>query len=107
MRVALVTNLYPPIQTGTAHWTRELAHHLSRAGHSVTVVTCAPRATAHDHPAQDGPVTVYRLPSRRLPASQLLLGFDEFYIANTAANRQRMRKIMERHEIELTHQCGH
>jgi glycosyltransferase involved in cell wall biosynthesis len=107
MRVALVTNLYPPIQTGTAHWTRELAHHLCRAGHSVTVIACATDAISLDQPLHDGPVTVYRLPSRRLPASQLLLGFDEFYIANTAANRDRMRMIMERHQIELAHQCGH
>ena len=41
MRIALVTNLYPPIQTGTAHWTRELAYHLARAGHAVVVITCA------------------------------------------------------------------
>jgi glycosyltransferase involved in cell wall biosynthesis len=108
MRVALVTNLYPPIQTGTAHWTRELAHHLCRAGHSVTVIACAAGAKSPlDEPAHDGPVTVYRLPSRRLRASQLLLGFDEFYIANTAANRRRMREILQRHEIELAHQCGH
>jgi glycosyltransferase involved in cell wall biosynthesis len=106
MRVALVTNLYPPIQTGTAHWTRELAHHLCRAGHSVTVIACATRATSLE-PAQDGPVTVYRLPAHRLRASNLLLGFDEFYIANTAANRHRMREILEGHEIELAHQCGH
>ena len=107
MRVALVTNLYPPIQTGTAHWTRELAHHLCRAGHSVIVIACATGATSLESVAHDGPVTVYRLPARRLRASQLLLGFDEFYLANTAANRRRMREIMEEQRIELAHQCGH
>jgi len=106
MRIALVTNLYPPIQTGTAHWTRELAHHLARSGHTVVVITCGVERVAEEF-EQDDAVAVYRLPSRRLLASRLLLGFDEFYLANTRGNRQRMADIMARHAIEVVHQCGH
>lgn len=107
MRIALVTNLYPPIQTGTAHWTRELAHHLSRAGHSVIVIACAADPQLASVPESDGPVTVYRLLARRLRASRLLLGFDEFFVANTAANRRRMIEILTAHDVQIVHQCGH
>jgi len=106
MRIALVTNLYPPIQTGTAHWTRELARHLARANHHVVVITCASEGAA-EYLENRGPVTVYRLPARRLAASRMLLGFDEFYLANTRRNRRRMSEIIAAHDIDVVHQCGH
>jgi len=107
MRIALVTNLYPPIQTGTAHWTQELARHLSRCGYTVTVIACGAASGPMAPPEIDGAAAVYRLPARRLRASRLLLGFDEFYISNTKANRRRIIDILRERRIQIVHQCGH
>jgi glycosyltransferase involved in cell wall biosynthesis len=107
MRIGLVTNLYPPIQTGTAHWTRELAQHLSARGHSVVVITCRTDGAASPSVAREHGATVHRLPARRLQTTRLLLGFDEFYIANSAGNRALMQDIVASERLELLHQCGH
>jgi len=105
MNIALVTNLFPPIQTGTAHWVKELAYHLTRVGHHVVVVTCRLAHEVHSE-IVDG-YKVFRLPSYRLPVTKLALGFEQFYLGYLPGNRQRLEEILVQERVEIVHQCGH
>jgi glycosyltransferase involved in cell wall biosynthesis len=105
MRIALTTNLFSPIQTGTAHYTRELAQNLVQAGHHVIVITCNLDATFHEE-ILDG-YRVFKLPSFHLPVSKITFGFEQFYLGYIPGNSRRIEEILNQEQIELVHQCGH
>ncbi|SFD08302.1 glycosyltransferase family 4 protein [Streptomyces aidingensis] len=75
MRVAIVTESYPPDVNGVAHCALQTALHLSRRGHDPLVIAPAPAGTpAHDPatrppagPADDLPAPVVRIPALPLP----------------------------------------
>lgn len=107
MRIAFVTNLYPPIQTGSAYWTREAAVTLAARGHHVIVITCAPGSSG---PTVErlGEVKVYRLPTAfHFPALKIFLNFDQFYLLANRSNLRRVRGILRDERIEVIHQAGH
>lgn len=106
MRIAFVTNLYPPIQTGSAYWTQEAATVLAARGHHVIVVTCHPAAATRTEEV-DG-VRVYRLPATfHFPRWMLFLNFDQFYLMVGWRNARRFRDILRRERIDVIHQAGH
>jgi glycosyltransferase involved in cell wall biosynthesis len=105
MRIAFVTNLYPPIQTGSSYWTQDAATVLAKRGHEVSVITCAPGAERVEE--VDG-VRVYRLPSGfHLPRWGLFLRFDQFYLMSGNRNARRVQQILRDERIEIIHQAGH
>lgn len=105
MRLALVTNLYPPIQTGTSYYAQALAHAMRDRGHDVLVVTC--RAGGEPvETAVDG-VRVVRLPALRLPPNRAMLNFDEFKLATRPGLVSRLAALLREHGAEIVHQCGH
>jgi len=105
MQIALVTNLFPPIQTGTSHWVKELAHHLSLSGHHVIVITCSLNRNFSVENI-DG-CQVYRLPAYHLPVSKLALGFEQFYLGNLPGNGKLVEEILVQEQVNIVHQCGH
>ncbi|MCZ4103282.1 glycosyltransferase family 1 protein [Streptomyces sp. So13.3] len=64
MRVAIVTESFPPDLNGVAHCALRTAEHLARRGHEPLVI--AP-AGPNDIPAGDDPCPVIRVPSLPLP----------------------------------------
>jgi glycosyltransferase involved in cell wall biosynthesis len=50
MRILVFNPSYPPVACGVGAYTRGLATALVRAGHDVTVITCAPSTTMADGP---------------------------------------------------------
>ncbi len=65
MRIALVSDPYPPRVGGIETQVRNLGQALSRAGHDVTVITATPSGDQRgDHTEWDGPVLVRRLTAR-------------------------------------------
>jgi glycosyltransferase involved in cell wall biosynthesis len=105
VKIGIVTNLFPPIQTGSSFWARELAASLAAEGDEVVVITCGfeSKATIEEY----GKVIVYRLPViMPLPQINLFLNFEQFYLLSSAANRDRMKSIFREHRIEVVHQCG-
>lgn len=71
MNILIVSGMFPPMRTGTAFYTQNLAAELQRQGHAVEVVTLG---TASSHATENG-LTVHRLPAWRLP----LAGFFKHY----------------------------
>lgn len=105
MKIAYVTNFFPPVQTGTAYYVLELAAEMAKRGHTVIVLTVSPRGEFVEEHV--GEIHVYRLPSIRIPTSVLLMGFDEFYFTKNALIKGMVIDILRQNKIEVVHQCGH
>jgi glycosyltransferase involved in cell wall biosynthesis len=107
MRIAFITNLFPPIQTGSAYWTQQALIALATRGHQVIVITCDPRA-AQEKVDLIGDARVYRLPTLlHFPKLSFFLGFDQFYLMASPKNARRVEEILRRENIEIIHQAGH
>ena len=61
MNIAIVTNFFPPIQTGSCFWAMNLARAHRKAGDDVVVVTIGTGEQVLTETIDD--VTVYRLPA--------------------------------------------
>ncbi|MDK1474768.1 glycosyltransferase family 1 protein [Streptomyces sp. 549] len=95
MRVALVTESYPPDVNGVAHCAVQTARHLVRRGHDVLVVAPAP-APGTDLP-QDGPAPVVHIPSLPLP------GYPQVRVALPG---RRLRAALAAHRPDVVHLAG-
>ena len=72
MRICMFNNLFPPVKSGSSHFTVTLSRNLVARGHQVTVVTARLPGTA-DVEDLDG-ITVHRLPCFMLPAMEIAHG---------------------------------
>ncbi len=104
MNIAYVTNFFPPTQTGTAHYTADLAQAVAKLGHKVTVVcpSVEPLYRPHISETMLGDVRVISIPSFKLPRIGLLMGFDNFRI--TAGSLLSIAHLLQ---ADIIHQCGH
>ncbi|MFF2808747.1 glycosyltransferase family 4 protein [Streptomyces sp. NPDC058000] len=95
MRVALVTESFPPDVNGVAHCALETARHLVRRGHEPLVIAplanSAPAAAPH---AQESPCPVVRVPSMPLP------GYPQVRIALPG---RRLSAALDGHRPDLVH----
>jgi len=106
MRVALITNFFPPIQTGSSHWAKDWASWFAKSVGEVIVITAsqANKVTASE---EDG-IVVYRLPAiLRLPRLRFFMNFDQFYLMKSRANSEALKDIIKNHRIDLLHQSNH
>ncbi len=94
MRVAIVTESFPPDVNGVAHCALRTAEHLLRRGHDPLVVTPAgPRPAV---PEQD-PCPVVRVPSLPLP------GYPQVRVALPG---RRTAGALAAHRVDLVHLAG-
>ncbi|MBS38975.1 MAG: hypothetical protein CMO26_24020 [Thiotrichales bacterium] len=106
MNIAIVTNFFPPIQTGSCFWAMNLARAHRKAGDDVVVVTIGTGEQVLTETIDD--VTVYRLPAVwKLPKLQFFLNFDSFYLINDRRNRESLGTILRDHQVEIVHQSNH
>jgi glycosyltransferase involved in cell wall biosynthesis len=86
VNILIVSGMYPPIRTGTAFYTRNLAHALQSHGHQVEVVTLGDAGTV----IEEG-LTIHRLAAFGLP----LAGFFKHFrlCAWNPANWWRLYRI--------------
>ncbi|MEO8360114.1 MAG: glycosyltransferase family 4 protein [Vicinamibacteria bacterium] len=105
MRICYLANLFPPVQTGTSYYTRQLTDAMVAAGHEVLVITCAEGRIGSDSVEQG--VRVIRLPSRGVPRLALFQGFDRFRLAWTPRNYRQVEKAARAFRPDLIHACGH
>jgi glycosyltransferase involved in cell wall biosynthesis len=106
MRVALVTNFYPPIQTGSSFWAKDWSVWFSRLGGELVVITGGEgrKVTVSE---EDGIIT-YRLPATyKLPRMNFFLNFDAFYLLTSYSNIQTIKSILLDHRIDVAHQSNH
>jgi phosphatidylinositol alpha 1,6-mannosyltransferase len=96
MRLALVSESFPPDVNGVAHCALQVARHLVRRGHDPLVV--APEAPAADAPSwgtdADVPCPVVRIPSVPFP------GYRQVRVALPT---RRLAPVLAAHGTELVH----
>ncbi|WP_405689324.1 glycosyltransferase family 4 protein [Streptomyces sp. NBC_00057] len=104
MRVAIVTESFPPDINGVAHCTLQTARHLAGRGHEPLVVapatagaTTTPRSDLSDAFEADAPCPVVRVPSLPLP------GYPQVRVALPS---RRLTAALTAHRAELVHLAG-
>lgn len=104
-RLGFITNLFPPIQTGTSFYVDQLSALMASRGHHVLVISCGDQPEPYEE--QRGNVHVLRLPSFAAPRTPLLLGFDAFRLGWSPRNVRYALDALSAHRIEMIHTCGH
>jgi len=94
VKIAIITESFPPDVNGVAHCVLRVAEHLVRRGHSPMVIAPRP-AGAQPSPDSSLPYPVVRVPSLPMP------GYRSFRIA--APGPPRMRAALTAHRAEVVH----
>ncbi|CAN5395741.1 glycosyltransferase family 4 protein [soil metagenome] len=105
MNICLVNNLFPPINTGSSHYTRDLAVALNDQGHKVIVITNESEGHSENEFYQNS-VKVYRLKVRKLPKLSIWMKFPDFNFSLTPSNAGIFRQILIDEKIDIIHQCN-
>ena len=103
MNILFITNMFPPIRTGSSHYALNHAAAFHETGHTVTVLTVKIRGydTALD---KKYPFDVIRIPNLMIRLS----GFDWFSITSlNIFNYFRVANIIKKQKIEIVHQVSH
>lgn len=104
MNICLVNNLYPPINTGSSFYIRDLAKNLANRRHNVVVITNLVKGTKLLE--IEGKIKIYRLPVFKLPKFKLWMNFPDFNFTLTPKNLKKIGKILIKEKIEVIHQCN-
>jgi glycosyltransferase involved in cell wall biosynthesis len=82
MKILIVSAMFPPAQTGTSFYTRNLAINFCKQNHEVTVVT-----TNNSHLGRKYPFTIIRLKTLHIPLRNF---FKHFVITSFFPNNYRL-----------------
>jgi len=109
MNVALITNFFPPIQTGSSFWNHNWALQFKKRGHEVIVLTPSLDGSdrVREEASPDG-LAVFRLPSTlTLPRASVFLNFDQFHLFYSRKNVTTVSDILRNHKVEFIHHSNH
>jgi hypothetical protein len=104
--VAMMTNLFHPIATGSATQALGLARALVAAGHRIIVITARLDPDLPDEEVFDG-IRVYRLPAIHLPKMAISLNFAWLNWTFWPANLRRMVEIIRENHVDVLHVHNH
>jgi glycosyltransferase involved in cell wall biosynthesis len=102
MRICMFNNLFPPVKSGSSHFTLMLSRNLVARGHQVSVVTARLPGTAL-YEELDG-IAVHRLPCLLLPALEIAHGFKYLSYTLLPGALRRVMDLSRDHDI--LHQHG-
>ena len=105
-RICLVNNLYPPVPSGSSHFTHELSRRLAKRGHEVTVITARVQANQPELEVTEG-VTIHRLPCVLMPRLRIAHNFKWMSYTFTRDNVRRFMKIIRERDVDVMHLNGH
>ena len=106
MRICLLNNLFPPVQSGSSLFTYRLAERLNARGHDVTVITAQFDKSVPSSENQQG-IHIYRLPCLLLPQMSIAHNFKWMSFTFTPSNVKRIFGILTDRQVELLHLNGH
>lgn len=106
LRIAMLTNLFFPVATGSSTQVRGLSRALVDRGHRVVVITPHLAPTTPEHEVMDG-FEVYRIPAIHLPRMSISLNFPWLNWTYWPANLRRIEGILKRHDISVLHVHNH
>lgn len=105
-RICMMTNLYPPVVSGSSTQSAALARELAARGHEPFVITARVDPTTPEYEETDG-VAVYRLPCLKLPELPIALNCPWLSFTFTPGNVTRIRNIFRQHRPEVLHLHNH
>ncbi|WP_300063225.1 glycosyltransferase family 4 protein [uncultured Roseobacter sp.] len=106
MKILVVSGMFPPIQTGTAFYARNLAQVFQKQGHEVTVVGLRTADPVADKAVADAAgLKVHRLPAWTLP----LAGFFKYFQLSSwnPRNWLRLRRIARESDAHVVLLVNH
>ncbi|QGY40891.1 glycosyltransferase [Pseudodesulfovibrio cashew] len=104
--VAMMTNLFPPLATGSSIHSSTLANKLVERGVAVTVFTAHVSKDAPEHENMDG-IDVYRLPCFKFPKLPIAVNFPWISMTMFPKNISFMRKKLRENNCQLIHVHNH
>ncbi len=104
--VCILTNLFPPVVSGSSTQSYGLAKKLSNQGHEVIVITAKMDKSDPDVDEIEG-IVVYRLKSIILPKMKISLSFPWLNSIFSIRNLCRTLNIIKRHEVDIMHVHNH
>ena len=106
MNIAMFSNLFAPVVSGSSTQSAALSRELVRLGHKPLVVTARLDKTSPSYEEVQG-VPVYRLPAVRLPKLSIAMNFPWLNWTFTPGNQKRIIEIVKRHRPEVIHLHNH
>ncbi|MFC2150850.1 glycosyltransferase family 4 protein [Calditrichota bacterium] len=104
MNILIVSNMFPPIATGSSHYAADLAQTLTEAGHNVTVLTV--QLKKHDTSLDsDACYKIVRLPALHLEIKGMFKWFT--VVTHNPLNYFRYVRLLKQHKIDVVHQVNH
>jgi 1,2-diacylglycerol 3-alpha-glucosyltransferase len=104
--VLMLSNLYPPVVSGSSTQTASLARELSKRGHTVVVITARIDQSSPSYEEEDG-VIIHRLPALRLPRLSVAFNFPWLNYTFTPSNLKRIQRIIDEYKPEVIHLHNH
>jgi 1,2-diacylglycerol 3-alpha-glucosyltransferase len=104
--ILMLSNLYPPVVSGSSTQTAALSRELVKRGHKVIVITARVNPLSYEY-EQDHGVLIYRLPALRLPKLTISFNFPWLSYTFTRANIQRITNIVKQHSPDVIHLHNH
>jgi glycosyltransferase involved in cell wall biosynthesis len=105
MRILLVSNWLPPIQSGSSYYASSLAHALVERGHDVMAVTLdwGPKHA----PSSNLPFEVHRLAVKKIPKLPFFYNLELMGFSFTPGNCRRLNELITRYKPDLLHHVNH
>ncbi len=103
MRIIVVNSFFPPLATGSAHFSLDMAREYVNQNHDVTVISSRPHGSA-DYENMGG-IHVYRLPTRWVKLGSLSFNYSLPFTLRRR-NLKKIREIFDSFEPQVIHQNG-
>ncbi|MEW6730758.1 MAG: glycosyltransferase family 4 protein [Acidobacteriota bacterium] len=100
----MFNNLFPPVKSGSSHFTHTLSKMLAARGHEVTVVAARVEG-APAHEQLDG-LDIYRLSCLMLPQLEIAHGFKYLSYTFFPWNLRQLAELCQRKRFDVLHQHG-
>ena len=103
MKVLVVNAFYPPLTTGSAHFSHDVARQYRAKGHDVLVLSATPEGAA-EHEVIDG-VPIRRIPSKWFKPGKLSFNYSIPFVSRLSA-RRTIGRIIDDFDPDVIHQNG-
>ena len=104
--VGMLSNLFPPVASGSSTQCSGLARALVERGHEVVAITARLHPGAPAHEVWHG-VQVHRLPCLHLPRTDLSLNFPWLNATLSPGNLRQIAALLDRYRVEVVHVHNH
>jgi glycosyltransferase involved in cell wall biosynthesis len=104
MRICMFNNLFPPVKSGSSHFTYMLSKMLAARGHDITVISARIEGT-QAHEKQEG-LDIYRLPCLMMPKMEIAHGFKYLSYTFFPSNVRRVAELCREKRFDVLHQHG-